>query len=89
MAPPAAPAWAASAVSRRWIEIPGNALASVDPGAGPWQVGGAQVCVVQDWNGAGFDAANGVVWFTGLGGHGNYCGNEIYALLQSLSWSPH
>jgi len=65
-----------------WYQIPNTQLQSVCPPAGQWPtIQGITGCVslVGDWSGGTADTNRNrlIIWG---GGHGNYYGNEVYAL---------
>lgn len=65
-----------------WYQIPNTQLASVCPPASQFpNIGGSTGCtsLVGDWSGGAADTTRNrlIIWG---GGHGNYFGNEVYAL---------
>lgn len=84
--PPAVPlpAWVANLPLWQWYEIPGTALASVEPATRPPGITGPSSKIIA-WNGACLKRERSVYMLGAAGGHGDYAGNEVNALMLNAS----
>lgn len=74
------PTWVASLPLWQWYEIPGTALSSVDPVPRPAGATGPR-SKIDAWCGATLKREGSVYLIGAAGGHGDYVGNEVDALM--------
>jgi hypothetical protein len=79
---PPLPAWARTAPLWQWVEIPGTALASVEPSPRPLGSSGPR-SKIEAWCGAALKRRGSVYLIGAAGGHADYTGNEVNALVLS------
>lgn len=60
-----------------WKQLASADIAQVTPSVEP---GGYYSARIDAWNGFAADVTNNIVYLGGVGGHGDYAGNEVYAL---------
>lgn len=73
------PRWASALPLWHWAELPGTALASVEPAARPLGANGPR-SKIETWCGACLRREGSVYMLGAAGGHGDYVGNEVNAL---------
>lgn len=74
------PAWVANLPLWQWYEIPGTALSSVDPVPRPAGATGPR-SKIDAWCGAALKREGSVYLIGAAGGHADYVGNEVNALM--------
>lgn len=81
-------AWVQAHDPWEWFEIANTALSSVDPS--PWPMGKNPSFKISAWNGTALKRQGSVVLLGAAGGHGDYPGNEVNALVLNTpvpAWS--
>jgi hypothetical protein len=71
------PAWRQDMAIGQWKQLATADIGQVKPATAP---GGSYSGRINAWNGFATDTVNSVVYLGGVGGHGDYAGNEVYTI---------
>jgi hypothetical protein len=74
------PAWVTQLPLWQWYQIPNTALSSVEPSPRPLGITGPQ-SKISAWCGASLKRSGSIYLLGAAGGHGDYAGNEVDALV--------
>lgn len=79
--PATLPSWRRGMAIGEWKKLPSVNLAAVTPSR---LIGGGFYGRINGWNGFAGDTVNSTLYLAAAGGHGDYAGNEVYALALAV-----